>query len=521
MIYINAIRYLPLFIIYNILSGEHQDTQKKSKKENRRMHNSRPKRLNCMDQKRNYSQSSSSVPVQYAQNINNQSQHLSSINNSRTLSILSNPIIVDLTGDDEETTSSGQISTLPIKRTKYFTNGQDVNLYNTEVHSQAHPMWYRVVSYVLNDEPPLSRPVSSLLSNDSIHDQQVRPQMTLTSHPNWYCQVTSSNASDSSQQSQSFDPMACSQITSLNKFSQQAHSSRSYPEINNLIPQDVSQPIQQLKSSNSSTSKSDKIRSRSSSSSPEIIYTSTYPNPPHIASKSNRTGPPHLSSPSRSRLIENRNLTNIRSSESSCVNNSNHAQVIIDVDDFPVFERIQSQLFHTHSANQIRPSTQSRTLSSDSIDRETIEVVFRSRNNESYTVNVTNPDVIQMHRILQRRLSDSDRRSSSGSTSSDSDLFQQVNNYISLLSSTVTAEADNFTNVSSLLGSLVPQSLTIDDQSSYSLLNINGAPPINSDEMPPVHTIDRIQNGKICLKNVTRQKLIICTCDRIKWKDYD
>lgn len=458
------------------------------------MHNSWAKRLqNGMDREQNYTESTSSVRDNCAQNICTHSQHLSGISESRTLPITSSPLIIDtidLTEDDEETTSSEQVTTPPMKRTKYLTNDQNVDPCNIEVHSQAHPVWYRMVSYV-NDEPMLSRPVSSSWSFDSTH-QQVRPQVTLDSHPNCYCQATPSNAgSNSSQQSQQSRSMAHSQITSYSEISKQAHSSRSHP-VNN-IPQSVSRPINQLKF-NGSTLESDEIDSRSQDSSPEFTYTSAYPNPPHSEIKSTETGLSSLSNSSHSRLNETRNITNVQSSESSNVNNSSHAQVIIDIDDFPIFEEIQSQVPITHSINLTISSTRLRNLPSNSIDCETIDVVFRSRNNETYTVTVTNPDVIRMHKTLQRHFSGSGR-------SRSTDLFLLVSNYIRLLSSIVaTNEANNLANFSSFLGSLVPQSLTIDDQSSYSLLNTNDTTSSNimndSDEMPPVNTIDRIQNGE-------------------------
>lgn len=131
------------------------------------MHNSWAKHLqNGMDREQNYTESTSSVRDNCAQNICTHSQHLSGISESRTLPITSSPITIDLTEDDEETTSSEQVTTLPKKRTKYLTNDLNVDPCNIEVHSQAHPVWYRMVSYV-NDEPMLSRPVSSSWSFDS------------------------------------------------------------------------------------------------------------------------------------------------------------------------------------------------------------------------------------------------------------------------------------------------------------------------------------------------------------------
>lgn len=188
------------------------------------------------------------------------------------------------------------------------------------------------------------------------------------------------------------------------------------------------------------------------------------------------------------------NSTHIQPSEPSNIVYSNRAQIIIDLDELaPDGYELQpngSHTQHSTSSNPVNhtarsmPPAQSISPTSDSSESETLEVVVRSRNNADFSVVINNPDIIRMHKILQRHLSIS---SNLNMPSNNPNLFYHVNNYMQVLRSAVLSSEQNNSDITSILNTSIPQLLTF-DQSSYSLIE-------KSSIMPPVNRVYRIQNG--------------------------
>ena len=198
--------------------------------------------------------------------------------------------------------------------------------------------------------------------------------------------------------------------------------------------------------------------------------------------------------------------TNVPSS--IMTNNSNRAQVFIDLDDFATNNEDRPVPVSSNSLNAVSPNSLTHAIgiipalppTSSSVinEPETLEVIIRSRNNADYNLVISNPAITRMHKVLQRCISRSNNTSSSANNTI---LFQQVNNYMRVLRSTILSTDSNSSNISSLMGASIPRTLTI-DHSLY--------PLVNTTEMPPVTIIDRIQNGIyyllfkniICTKNI-------------------
>ncbi|XP_025207560.1 uncharacterized protein LOC112603269 [Melanaphis sacchari] len=176
--------------------------------------------------------------------------------------------------------------------------------------------------------------------------------------------------------------------------------------------------------------------------------------------------------------------------------NSNRAQVLIDLDDFGIGTEdlsLSVPLNSSNSGNHLTRIIPTPHLTNASIinEPETVEIIIRSRNYGNYSIIISNPTIIQMHRILQRSSLSSDN---TYSPANNTVLFEQVNNYMQFIRRTIETIDTDISSILSLMSLSIPRLLTI-DQSSYHLLH-------NASEKPPVITNNRIQNGCV-IKELT------------------
>ncbi|XP_060855856.1 uncharacterized protein LOC132933605 [Metopolophium dirhodum] len=357
-------------------------------------------------------------------------------------------------------------------------------------YTQVCPRWYRIVSIDVN----------AAESNESFSTPQPRKVQRTTngrrntagitnsqSDVEWYRRVNrdviESQKSALTLRSERLEHRIESQQPTPPSSSFQADSNDSHPESsvnNNHRSDSLTEPIA------SNTQSNENVRYQSDNFIPPALHcqlqnlntnqspaASTFSNPEHGAAQ---------------------DMTFVPSS--NVTNNSNRAQVLIDLDDIATntedqpnssFEVNRSLVTHGIEVIPTHPPTNSTVIN----EPETLEVVIRSRNNADYKFVISNPAIIRMHKVLQRRILSSDNTSSSANNSI---LYQQVNHYMQVLRSTILSTDSNSSSISSLMSASVPRSLTI-DQSSYSLLE-------NTSEMPPVIIIDRIQNGCV-IKELT------------------
>jgi len=362
-------------------------------------------------------------------------------------------------------------------KTRYPTNTSN---HFRKTHPNVCPRWYRIVSIDVN----------AAESNESFSSPQPRKfQRTTNGRRNtagitnsqydveWYRRVNrdiiESLKSALSSRSERLERRSESQQPTP-PF--QAHSNDSHPEssVNNIHRSNsLTEPIAPNTQSNESVRyQSDNVippaldcqlQNLNSNQSPAV---STFSNPERGAAQ---------------------DITFVPSS--NVTNNSNRAQVLIDLDDIATSTEDQPNSSYEVNRNLVTHAieiipTHTPTNSTVINEPETLEVVIRSRNNADYKFVISNPAIIRMHKVLQRRILSSDNTSSSANNSI---LYQQVNHYMRVLRSTILSTDSNATSISSLMSASVPRSLTI-DQSSYPLFE-------NTSEMPPVIIIDRIQNG--------------------------
>jgi len=379
-------------------------------------------------------------------------------------------------------------------KTRYSTNTSNhfqKTHPNLIEYTQVCPRWYRIVSIDVN----------AAESNESFSSPQPRKVQRTTngrrntagitnsqSDVEWYRRVNrdviESQKSASSSRSERLEHRSESQQPTPPSSSFQAHSNDSRPEnlVNNIHRSDsLTEPIA------SNTQSNENIRYQSDNVIPPALHCQLQ--------NSNQSPAATFSNPERGAAQD---MTFVPSS--NVTNNSNRAQVLIDLDDIATntedepnssYEVNRNLVTHAIEIIPTHPPTNSTVIN----EPETLEVVIRSRNNADCKFVISNPAIIRMHKVLQRRILSSDNTSSSANNSI---LYQQVNHYMRVLRSTIFSTDSNSSSISSLMSASVPRSLTI-DQSSYSLLE-------NTSEMPPVIIIDRIQNGKYYLlfKNIIR-----------------
>jgi len=349
---------------------------------------------------------------------------------------------------------------------------------NLMKRTQVGPPWYRIVSVDAN----------AAESNESSSSPQPRKfQRTTNGRRNtagitnsqsdveWYRRVNrdvieSQKSVLSSSSSERLERRNKSQDPTQPSSSLQAHSNDSEPEspVNNIHRSDS-----QTESIASNTSSDESVSDQSDNVIPSALDCQRQ------NLNSNRS--PSVSTISNPESNAVQNMTSVPSS--NVTNNADHAQVLIDLDDI-------STSSHSSSSDEVNDNPVSQlneiipthppTNSTVTNRHEKLEIVIRSRNNADYTCVITNPDIIRMHRILQRRIL-------SSSQTNDSMMFQQVNQYMGVLNRTILSTDSNSSNISSLMSASVPQRLTI-DQYSYPLRE-------NTSEMPPITIINRIQNG--------------------------
>uniref|UniRef100_A0A2S2NTP3 RING-type domain-containing protein n=1 Tax=Schizaphis graminum TaxID=13262 RepID=A0A2S2NTP3_SCHGA len=358
---------------------------------------------------------------------------------------------------------------------------------NVIEYTQVRPHWYRVVSIDVN----------SADSNESYSSQPQKVQRTANgrrstagvtntqSDVEWYRRVNrdviESQKTLPSSRSERLERRSESQYPTLPLSSIQAHSNHSHPtsSVNNILQADSqNEPILLNKRSNESVGYQ----------SNNVIHTMNSPtlDCPIQNLNSDQSSAVLIS------INSEPNTTQDTTPSSAMTNNSNHAQVLIDLDDFDNNTEDQPLSVPPISSNAVNPNPENNVIGSipnltDSPiinEPETLEVVIRSRNYADYNVVISNPTIIRMHKILQRSILSSNNTNSPANSTI---LYQQVNNYMQVLRNTILSTDTNSSSVSSLMSVSVPRSLTI-DQSSYPLLD-------NTSEMPPITIIDRIQNG--------------------------
>ncbi|XP_026819733.1 uncharacterized protein LOC113558473 [Rhopalosiphum maidis] len=365
---------------------------------------------------------------------------------------------------------------------------------NVIEYTQVRPHWYRVVSIDVN----------SADSNESYSSQPQKVQRTANgrrstagvtntqSDVEWYRRVNrdviESQKKVPSSRSERLERRSESQHLTLPLSSIQAHSNHNHPtsSVNNILQVDSqNEPIPLNKRSNESVG-------YQSDNGIHIM------NPPALHCPIQNLNSDQLSAVSISTNSEPSIIQDTTPS-STVTNNSNHAQVLIDLDDFDTNTEDQPLPVPPNSSNAVNPNPGNNvigfipTLSDSPVinEPETLEVVIRSRDYADYNIVISNPTIIRMHKILQRSILSSNN---TNSPANNTILYQQVNNYMRVLRNTILSTDTNSSSVSSLMSASVPRSLTI-DQSSYPLLD-------NTSEMPPITIIDRIQNGCV-IKELT------------------
>ncbi|XP_008179552.2 uncharacterized protein LOC100568692 [Acyrthosiphon pisum] len=357
-------------------------------------------------------------------------------------------------------------------------------------YTQVCPRWYRIVSIDVN----------AAESNESFSSSQPRKVQRTTngrrntagitnsqSDVEWYRRVNrdviESQKSALSSRSERLERRSESQqpIPPSSSFQAQSNGSRPESSVNNIHRSDsLTEPIAPNTQSN------ENVRYQSDNVIPPALHCQLQ--------NLNSNQSPSVSTFSNPERGAAQDMTFVPSSD--VTNNSNRAQVLIDLDDIATNTEDQPNSFYevnrnlvTHAIEIIptHPPTNSTVIN----EPESLEVVIRSRNNADYKFVISNPAIIRMHKVLQRCILSSDNTSSSVNNSI---LYQQVNHYMRVLRSTILSTDSNATSISSLMSASVPRSLTI-DQSSYPLLE-------NTSEMPPVIIIDRIQNGCV-IKELT------------------
>jgi len=351
-------------------------------------------------------------------------------------------------------------------------------------YTQMCPRWYRVVSidvHSAESNEPFSSPQPQKFQRTTNGRRNIAGVTNSQSDVEWYRRVNrdviESQKLVSSSRSKRLERRPESQHLTSPSSSFQAHLNNSRPESESSV-----------NINHRARSQTESIASNTSSNESER-YQSEHVIPPALQCQLqnvNSYQSPAVSIFSNSERDVAQDTQFV--SSSNVTNNSNRAQVLIDLDDIDT--DTEDQLNASYEANrnsethaiEIAPKNPSAN-SSGINESETIEVIIRSRNNADYTFSISNPAIIQMHKVLQRRILSSENTNSSN----NSILYQQVNHYMRVLRSTLFSTDSNSSSISSLMSTSVPRSLTI-DQSSYPLHQYTS-------EMPPVITINRIQNG--------------------------
>ncbi|XP_022165361.1 uncharacterized protein LOC111030255 [Myzus persicae] len=350
-------------------------------------------------------------------------------------------------------------------------------------YSQACPRWYRIVSIDVNaaeSNESFTSPQPQKVQRTENGRRNTAGVTNSQSDVEWYRKVNrdviESQKWVSSPRSERLERRSESQHPTLPSSSFQAHSNKSRSVI---AVDNIHRTSSQTEPISSNTQSNESERYQSDNIIPPALHCQLQ--------NSNSNQSPAVSIFSNSERGAAQDTTFVPSP--NVTNISNRAQVLIDLDDIATNNEDQPNSSYEVNRNSVTNAieiipTHPPTNSSEINELETLEVIIRSRNNADYTFVISNPAIIRMHKVLQRRILSSD---STRSSANNSILYQQVNHYMRVLRNTMLSTDSNSSSISSLMSASVPRSLTI-DQSSYPLLE-------NTSEMPPVIIIDRIQNG--------------------------
>lgn len=358
---------------------------------------------------------------------------------------------------------------------KYPTQNHLPKVHPNVQYSQIHPRWYRIVSIGVNEEE----------ANASLSYTQPQKFQSTThgryntagidnsqSDVSWYRKINrdviESQKPILSSWSERLECITESQDLTPPPKSSQARSTRSWPASS---MDSIHQPGSHIEPT-SSTNESEGYQSAN------VIHT-TVPIRQHQNLSSNQSPAVSISINSERSATQNTPSINMN-------NYPNRGQLLINISDFSAEDQSLIASSISSSAGRHGPVIRNiigiiPTPQTDStggiVEPEILEVIIYSTDNPDYSIVLADPNIIRMHKILQRRILTSN--------SSIRTLYQQLNDYMQIIRNIILSRDNHSLSVSYLMGASLLRMVTMDEFEF----------PEEASKMPPITTVDRIKNG--------------------------